>query len=142
MFDLIRVTELEIWTYIGVPDEEREEPQRLLVNLELRLKDIGPAASTDSLKLTIDYVMVADRVKYIAELRPRRLVETLAEEIAADLLKLFPILSLTLEIRKFVLLDARYVAIVIERPKDGRSPNRLGHTTSLRMTRGPDINAG
>jgi dihydroneopterin aldolase len=142
MFDLIRVTELEIWSRVGVPDEEREEPQRLLVDLELRVKDIGPASLTDNVKLTVDYAVVAERVKTLALSRPRRLVETLAEDIAADLLKMFPITSLQLEIKKFVLPDARHVAIIIERPKGGRSAAvfRPGHSTSLRMSRnvGPD----
>lgn len=137
MFDLIRVVDLEVWSKVGVPDEEREEAQRLLVDLELRLRDIGPASLTDNVKLTVDYAVVVERVKAIALSRPRRLVETLAEEIAADLLKGFPILSLALEIKKFVLPDARHVAIAIERPKGGRTATvlRPGHSTSLRMSR-------
>jgi dihydroneopterin aldolase len=147
MFDLIRVTDLEIWANIGVTDEERENAQRLFVSLELRLKDIGPAAETDNVKLTVDYVMVAERVKGIAESRPRRLIETLAEEVATDLLKVFSIVSLTLEIRKFVPIGARHVSVMIERPKDGRSPSayRPAHTAALpayvpsvRATRGPN----
>ena len=140
MFDHIRVIDLEVWSRIGVPDEEREKPQRLLVSLELRVKDIGPAAHTDNVKLTVDYAAAAQRVKSIAELRPRKLVESLAEEICVDLLRVFPISSLTVEIKKFILPDARYVSIAIERPKGGRSPAayRPGLSTSLRMSaKGP-----
>lgn len=137
MFDLICIADLEIWSRVGVPDEEREEPQRLVVDLELRIRDLGPASLTDNLKLTVDYVSVAERVKDMALARPRRLVETLAEDISADLLKCFPISSLLLEVRKFVLPDAKHVAIVIERPKGGRTAAvlRPGHSTSLRMSR-------
>lgn len=136
-FDLIRIIDLEIWSRVGVPDEEREEPQRLLIDVELRLRDIGPASLTDNVKLTVDYAIVAERVKDMALSRPRRLVETLAEDIAADLLKVFPITSLSLEIKKFILPDAKHVAIVIERPKGGRTAAvlRPGHSTSLRMSR-------
>jgi dihydroneopterin aldolase len=137
MFDLIRVVDLEVWSKIGVPDEERETPQRLLIDLELRLKDIGPASMTDNVKLTVDYAAVVDRVKVMTESRPRRLVETLAEDIAADLLKMFPLVSLVLEIRKFVLPNTSHVSVCIERPKGGRSAAvlRPGHSTSLRLSR-------
>jgi dihydroneopterin aldolase len=140
MFDHIRVIDLEVWSKIGVPDEEREKPQRLLVSLELRVKDIGPAAHTDNVKLTIDYAVVVQRVKSMAELRPRKLIESFAEEISVDLLRVFPISSLLVEIKKFVLPDARYVSVAIERPKGGRSPAayRPGLSTSLRMSaKGP-----
>jgi dihydroneopterin aldolase len=137
MLDLIRIVDLEIWSTIGVPDEEREKPQRLLVDLELRVKDIGPASMTDNVKLTIDYAVVTQRIKTMAEARPRRLIETLAEEIAADLLKMFPIISLDLEVKKFILPGTRHVSVRIERPKGGRTAAvfRPGHSTSLRMSR-------
>ena len=120
MSDLIRIVDLEVWSVIGVHDEEREQRQRLLVTLDMRVKDIGPAAYNDNVKMTVDYAEVADQVKKTARLRPRKLIETLGEEIATDLLKIFPILSLRLEIRKFALPDANHVALIIERPVPGR----------------------
>lgn len=139
MLDLIRIVDLEVWAVIGVHDQEREHRQRLLVTLELRVKDIGPAAYNDNVKMTVDYAVVADRVQLVAELRPRRLVETLAEEIATDLLKAFPLVELRLEIKKFPLPHAQHVAVIIERPKPGRDPSayRPTPTTSLRMARDP-----
>jgi dihydroneopterin aldolase len=141
MFDLIRISELEAWAVIGVSDEERAHRQRLLITLDLRVKDIGPAAYTDSVKMTVDYSVVAQRVHAVAESRPRHLIETLAEEIATDLLKAFPIAELKLEIKKFVLPDAQHVAVVIERPKAGRDPSayRPNPTQSLRMARDPRL---
>jgi dihydroneopterin aldolase len=79
---------------------------------------------------------VAERVRIMAESRPRRLLETLAEDIATDLLTAFPIIiSLRLELRKFVLPNASHVALVIERPMQGRAAMSYRHspTTSLRM---------
>jgi dihydroneopterin aldolase len=124
MPDLIRVSDLEIVTVIGVGDAERTKPQTLLISLDLRVKDIGPAAYTDNVNLTVDYSAVAERVKIMAASRPRHLIETLAEEIAADLLKAFPLVSIRLELRKFFALPgAHHVSVVIERPID-RSTER------------------
>jgi dihydroneopterin aldolase len=136
MSDLIRISDLEIVTAIGVTDEERAKPQTLLLSLDLRVKDIGPAAFTDNVNLTVDYSEVAERVKIMGASRPRRLIETLAEEIATDLLRSFPIVSVRLELRKFYALPgAHHVSVVIDRPMEGRAPSpyRPNPTTSLRV---------
>jgi FolB domain-containing protein len=140
MSDLIRISDLEVDTVIGVGDVERAKPQKLLLSLDLRVKDIGPAAFTDNIHLTVDYSAVAERVKILAASRPRHLIETLAEEISADLLKSFPIVSLRLELRKFYALPgAHHVSILIERPMEGRAPSayRPSPTMALRMVRDP-----
>ncbi len=115
MSDLIRVVDLEVWTRIGVPDEERAQPQRLLVTLEMRVEDFGPAAATDDISRTIDYFTVAQYVKNFAQERPRKLLETFAEQLAGGLLGAFPIRKITLEVKKFILPDPRYVSVEIER---------------------------
>jgi len=117
MSDLIRVVDLEVWAPIGVPEEERAQRQRLLVTLELHVGDFTEAAKADDVSLTIDYFTVAQRVKAFAAERSRKLLETLAEEIAADLLEAFPIKKLTLEIKKFILPDAQCVSVKIERKR-------------------------
>ena len=115
MPDLIRVVDLEVFAHIGVPDAERREPQRLLISLEMSVDSISHAAGTDNLERTVNYGHVVQHVKNLATKRPRKLLETLAEEMASDLLKSFPIKKITLEIKKFVLPDARYVSVKIER---------------------------
>jgi dihydroneopterin aldolase len=115
MFDLIRIIDLEVFSRIGVPEEERREPQRLLVSLEMQVHSIAEAAKSDDIALTVDYYRVAERVKTLAGTGEWKLIETLAEELAADLLKEFQIGNLTLEIKKFILPDAQYVSVKIER---------------------------
>jgi len=115
MSDLIRVVDLEVMAHIGVPDEERANAQKLLISLVMGVDSFVQAAAADDVALTVNYYDVAQRVKQIVAQRPRKLLETLAEEIAADLLKTFAIQKLTLEIKKFVLPDARYVSVKIER---------------------------
>jgi len=115
MSDLIRVIDLEVFAHIGVPDVERQTPQRLLISLELSPGSFAQAAGTDNLASTIDYAEVVEHVKQVAARRARKLLETLAEELAFDLLKNFPIKKIVLEIKKFVLPDTRYVSVKIER---------------------------
>jgi dihydroneopterin aldolase len=115
MSDLIRIVDLEVLAHIGVPDAERREAQRLLVSLEMVGDSFTHAAGTDNLARTIDYFEVSQCVKKLAADRARRLLETLAEDITFELLKSFPIRKITLEIKKFILPDAQYVSVIIER---------------------------
>ena len=115
MPDQIHIEALEVQSRIGVPEEERAAPQRLTVTLTLEPKTDFRALK-DRIEETIDYAAVCEAVKALAAARPRKLVETLAEEIAAELLGKFPLRRLTVEVRKFILPDTRHVAIRIERP--------------------------
>ena len=115
MSDLIRLVDLEVMARIGVPEAERAEPQRLAITLELAIQSLADAARTDDLALTVDYARVALRVKGVAEEKPRRLIETLAEELAAMVLNEFAVAKVTVEVKKFVLPETRYVTVRIER---------------------------
>jgi len=117
MSDLIRVVDLEIWTCIGVPEEERAQPQRLLVTLEMQVNDFSSAAADDDVALTVDYYEVVQCIKGFASEKPRKLLETFAEELASDLLRAFAIHKLRLEVKKFILPETRFVSVEIEREK-------------------------
>jgi dihydroneopterin aldolase len=117
MSDLIRIVDLKVMAHIGVPDEERREPQALLVTLELAVDSIGHAGATDNVARTVNYFDVAERVKAVALERARRLIETLAEDLVFDLFQRFPLDGLTLEIKKFILPDARYVSVKVSRTR-------------------------
>jgi FolB domain-containing protein len=115
MSDLIRVVDLEVQAHIGVPEEERARPQRLLISLEMRVESFALAAATDDVALTVNYFDVTQRMKHFVTEHRYKLLETLAEELATDLLKIFPLKKLTLEIKKFILPDTQYVSVKIER---------------------------
>ncbi len=114
--DQIEIRHLEVQTHIGVPDEERQHSQRLLVSLVIQ-PNVHFAAMQDRIERTVDYAAVCESVKAIAAERPRRLIETLAEEIAGDLLAQYPIWRIAVEIRKFILPETEFVAVRIERPE-------------------------
>jgi dihydroneopterin aldolase len=110
----ITIHDLEIWCEIGVPEAERERPQRLLVTVEMEV-DCGPAARDDDMAKTVDYASVAETIKREAVAHPRKLVETLAENIARCVLESFDVRQVTLELEKFSFKDARSVSVRITR---------------------------
>ena len=118
MSDLISIVDLEVRGYIGVTDSERARAQRLHITLDMSVDCIRTAAASDNVAQTINYTTVAQRVRGFVEKRPRNLLETLAEQIAADLLEAYPIQKLTIEIKKFILPDVRFVSVKIERSKN------------------------
>jgi dihydroneopterin aldolase len=101
---------------IGVPAAEREAAQRVTLSLRL-VPERGLAALADDIVNTIDYAAVCQAVRSEAESKPRRLIETLAEDIAALLLRGFPLRAIEVEVRKYVLPDAEYSSVQIRRMK-------------------------
>ncbi len=113
--DSIIVHNLELLSHIGITDEERADPQRLTVSLEIVPRNEFHTLD-EKLERTVDYFEVCEDLKVVAMLKPRILVETLAEEMAGHLLENYQIYSLTVELRKYILADTEYVAVRLTRP--------------------------
>lgn len=118
MSDTIRIVDLEVRFRVGVPDAERRAPQRLLISVDME-RDFGPAAAGDDLTRTIDYYAVSRRLLGLGEGREWRLIETLAVEIAELVRGEFGAERVVVEVKKFILPEARHVAVRVER---GRGP--------------------
>jgi 7,8-dihydroneopterin aldolase/epimerase/oxygenase len=116
MPELIHVEQLELLARLGVPDDERATPQRLALNLTIEPENDFRALD-DRIENTVDYFLVAQTVQRLAAARPRRLLETLAEEIAQEVLSRFAVRSVELELRKFVLPDTAFVAVRLRRER-------------------------
>ena len=115
MQDLILIEGLAVETVIGVFDWERQIKQRLLIDLELDT-DIARAASTDDLQYTLDYKAISDAVIAFAENSDYQLIESLAEDLAAMILKDFSVSGLRLKISKpDAVPQANNVAVKISR---------------------------
>lgn len=114
--DTIIIQGLELPVQIGVPDEERAGWQTLRADLELGLMGQVEAFG-DDLSQTVDYDSVAKQVRVLASERPRRLIETLAGEIAATLLKTRAISSIKVTLKKRILPGVDYVGVTISRGK-------------------------
>ncbi|HWB60515.1 MAG TPA: dihydroneopterin aldolase [Chthoniobacteraceae bacterium] len=114
MDDEILISNLKLSARIGITPEEREKPQRLTVSLTLRpRRDLSTTG--DRIENTVDYARVCLRITALASRATRNLVETLADEIARMLLKEFPLKSVEIELRKYILPDTEYVAVKIRR---------------------------
>lgn len=86
MSALIMINDISCYGYHGALAEEQVLGQEFRVSLELSLGAAAP--KRDLLSETVDYRCAVDIVRRIMEGPPRRLLETLAEEIAADILTL------------------------------------------------------
>lgn len=116
MPDSIVIDQLELSARIGVPGEERAQPQRLTLTLSLwPRRDF--TALEDRIENTVDYHRVCLAVKALAAADPRHLIETLAGDIARMLLRDFPLAAVEVELRKFVLPETNFVAVKIRRER-------------------------
>ncbi len=116
MKDTITIQDLEVRYRVGVPEAERAEPQRLLLTVAMEL-DFTAAATGDELTRTIDYFVVSRRLLGLGEGRSWRLIETLAVDIAGVLLLEYGAARVTVEVKKFILPEARWVAVRVTRPR-------------------------
>ncbi len=114
--DLITLQDLEVFYHIGVPDEERVHPQRLLITVEMET-DITRAAAGDDLTHTINYYDVSRRLLDLGRGRSWRLLETLSTEIATIVLAEFGAARVRVEVKKFIIPEARHVSVRIERSR-------------------------
>jgi len=112
--DKIHIEQLDVLTRIGVPEEERTNPQKLTVSISFwPYKQTGDVA--DHIEQAVNYSTVAEETKNFVRDQSVRLVETLAERLASHLLEAFPIQKVTIELRKFALQDAEYVSVTVTR---------------------------
>lgn len=124
--DTITIADLEAFYHVGVTEAERAQPQRLLITLELA-HDLARAQRTDALADTIDYARLAERVLRFGQGRQWALIETLAADLAAMILDEFGPKSVTVQVKKFVIPQARYVSVRLARRKDGSGrPSPVG----------------
>ena len=106
----IVIDSLRAKTWIGVPDAERMEAQEIEMDIRIQPRR-SFAEMQDDISLTVDYAAVCQRVSELTQERPRRLIESLAQEICEMILKEFAATSAEVEIRKFILPETRYVAV-------------------------------
>jgi len=118
MEDTIIVSGLEVHAHVGVPAVERVAPQRLTISLRL-IPSRGLASLSDDIANTVDYATVCDSVRQEIERKPRHLIETLAEDIATLLLARFPLKTVEIEVRKYLLPAIDHAAVTIRRERIG-----------------------
>jgi dihydroneopterin aldolase len=86
MTDRITLTGLRVTGRHGVFEHERRDGQDFLVDITVWI-DLDRAAETDELSDTVDYGELAERAAAIVAGPPRNLIETVAAEIAEDVMR-------------------------------------------------------
>ena len=112
--DKIKIADLEVWYQVGVTEEERALPQRLLLTVEFE-HDFKHAIAADNLADTIDYHAVSQRLLNFGQGRHWQLIETVAADVATLVRDEFRAKAVTVEVKKFVISKAAYVSVSLHR---------------------------
>ena len=111
------IRDLEISTMIGVHDAEKRAPQRVLVNVDIAVREDGPS-DLDQLDQVLDYGEVVQAIERTVKAGHINLVETLAERVARACLGDPRVLSVRVRIEKpDVIANARSVGVEIVRSR-------------------------
>ena len=100
--DTIHVNGLEFTCHIGVPEEERAVPQKLVANIcitpQTTFADMG-----EELERTINYDALSRHLVALAQAEPTVLLETLCHRMATACVQDFGAATATVELHKFIL---------------------------------------
>jgi dihydroneopterin aldolase len=97
--DIIRLTNIVFYAHHGYYEAERELGQRFEMDIEVDC-DLTQAAASDELKNTIDYRHIYSIAKDAFENYKFKLLETVAERIAEQILDSHPVSSVIIRVRK------------------------------------------
>ena len=112
----ITIADLEVFYRLGLSDEERAKPQRLLLTVVLTL-DISSAAVSGRIARTVDYKSVVQRLIKFGERRQWKLIEGVVTDVADHIVAQYPIQSVAVEVKRFGITEAKYVSATITREK-------------------------
>ncbi len=112
--DTIEIRRLRVSTLIGVPEEERAISQIVLVTVKMTPSQNFDRLA-DEISSTVDYYQISLEIETLAAARPRRLIETLATDIASHLLGNHPLAHVAITLEKHILPNTECVAVHLER---------------------------
>jgi FolB domain-containing protein len=115
----ITIVDLEVFYSVGVSDEEREKPQRLLLTVDMTF-DFSSAAVSDRVEKTINYQEVVDELLRYGDGRSWKLIERLVTNIADKLLDDYAPQSVLVEVKKFSIPQAAFVSASVGKTRTGR----------------------
>jgi len=117
--DSIQIMGLRASTRVGITEEERGTLQSVAFDVVIH-PVTNFADLADEIGETIDYFQVSQKLREVAAERPRNLIETLANDLAAATLAGWPVARVGITVRKFILPDSEHVAVCIERERSSR----------------------
>ena len=95
---VVHVTGLEVPAFVGLHIEERQVPQTVVIDIECVLR--RPVVQNDDLSESVDYMPIVNAVRTLASYCQRKLIESLAEEIAVVCFKNKHVHECRIRIRK------------------------------------------
>jgi dihydroneopterin aldolase len=112
----IAIVDLEVHYCVGVTEEERAKPQRLLLTVDMSY-DFSSASLSDRIEKTIDYQAVSQGLLKFGDSRSWKLLEKLVANIADWVLSEFRPEAVMVEARKFIVPQARYVSVTLAKTR-------------------------
>jgi dihydroneopterin aldolase len=112
----IAIVDLEVHYCVGVTDQERAQPQKLLLTVEMNVDFTAPAM-TDRVEKTVNYQKVTDDLLQFGQGRSWRLLEKLVSNLADRILAEYEPDNVLVEVKKFVIPQARYVSASLSRAR-------------------------
>ncbi len=114
--DKLFIRQLCVPTDIGVYPQEQQQAQQIVLDLEIST-DVAKAAKDDSIDDALDYARLRQGLIVAVQQTRFKLIESLAEYLAAYVLENFPIDSLRLSVTKTPkdMPDTAAVGVIIER---------------------------
>jgi len=118
MADKLGIHGLSVECRLGVLEEERAKAQTIWIDLTLEI-DAAKVAARDDIESSVDYAALVASVKQHVEETAYRLMETLAEDVAALVLREFapPAVGVTVTKRALPGIESATVAITRQRGK-------------------------
>jgi 7,8-dihydroneopterin aldolase/epimerase/oxygenase len=121
----ITIADLEVNYHVGVPDEERAQPQKLLITVDMNY-DFSSAAVSDRVTKTIDYFEVAQRIIKFGQGKSWKLIEKVATEVADLVLNDFHPDTVTVVVKKFPFPQAGHVSVSVTQNRTSSGVKRAG----------------
>jgi FolB domain-containing protein len=114
MADTLTIHGLMAMCRLGVTDEEQANPQEVRIDVELAI-DARRAAARDDVNDAVDYAQLVAAVKALVEGHPYRLMETMAEDIAALILREFSTPEVEVKVAKRALPGIESASVEVTR---------------------------
>ena len=115
--DKIFIQQLKVPVIVGLLPHERTKSQEVAIDIELTV-DFKKAAAADNIQSTVDYASVCNSLAHYISSTQFKLLEALAENIAAFIFEKFPrvkCLKLTIQKKPDDLENIDGVGVIIER---------------------------
>ena len=115
----ITIVDLEVFWCVGITDEERAKPQRLLLTVDMSL-DFSSASVSDRIEKTINYQTVAEDLLKFGEGRSWKLIEKMAANVADRILDEYKPQAVMVEVKKFSVPQAKFISVSMGRTRPPR----------------------